>query len=303
MNYYIQGNPTRAEQIKAAFQELGINVLDFGFADKTVVYCSIGECVQYLPYSINLMNILYSHPDYQELSLTVKSKPKFKTGTWLWHKTKGVFPMMVEDYDEKEGYLMQFTDGVKCYFGRDIIENDYRLWNFGDSKPGDILYDKAYNRIGIFENFGHHPDGGSFNDKTYCYLIIYYDIDDKEIYEKTFNDMDGYDAIPATKEQRDLLFAMMRESGYEWDAYKKEVKKLPKHYDISNFQPFDEVLVRDKNDCYWEADFFSRIITRKDSRREFKCVKDYWKQCIPFNEKTKHLLGTTNPCDERYVNW
>lgn len=155
-------------------------------------------------------------------------EPKFKPGTWLWHKTKGVLPLMVEDYDEKEGYLMQFTDETKCYFGRDIIENDYRLWNFGDSKLGDILYDKAYNRIGIFENFGHHPDGGSFNDKTYCYLIIYYDIDDNEFYEKTCNDMDGYDAVPATKEQRDLLFAKMKEAGYDWDVDKKELRKIIK---------------------------------------------------------------------------
>ena len=31
---------------------------------------------------------------------------------------------------------------------------------------------------------------------------------------------------PATKEQRDLLFQKMKESGYEWDAEKKELKKI-----------------------------------------------------------------------------
>ena len=31
---------------------------------------------------------------------------------------------------------------------------------------------------------------------------------------------------PATKEQRDLLFAKMKEAGYEWDAEKKELKKI-----------------------------------------------------------------------------
>ena len=84
MNYYIQGSKQNAEQIKAAFEKLGIDVLDFGFADKTVVYCSIGGCggcVQSLPYSINLMHILYSHPDYKELELAVK--PTFKVGDSL----------------------------------------------------------------------------------------------------------------------------------------------------------------------------------------------------------------------------
>ena len=297
MNYYIQGNPTRAEQIKAAFQELGINVLDFGFADKTVVYCSIGECVQYLPYSINLMNILYSHPDYQELELT--TKPKFKNGNWLWHKTKGVFPLMVAGYDEKEGYLIKYLDS-ECYFGCDIIENEYRLWNFGDSKRGDILYDKAYNRIGIFENFGHHPDGGSFNDKTYCFLSIYYDVDDDEFYEKTCNDMDGYDVVPATKEQRELFFSKMKEAGYEWDENKKEVKKI-QHYDISNFQAGMPVLVRADNNCRWDYSVFSRITGNEDWQFAV-CNGVSVAQCIPF-EGNEKLLGTTNPCDERYINW
>lgn len=31
---------------------------------------------------------------------------------------------------------------------------------------------------------------------------------------------------PATKEQRDLLFQKMKEAGYEWDADKKELKKV-----------------------------------------------------------------------------
>lgn len=225
-------------------------------------------------------------------------KPKFKVGDWLWHKTKGVFPMMVEDYDEKEGYLMQFTDEAKCYFGRDIIENDYRLWNFRDSKVGDILYDKAYNRIGIFENFGHHPDGGSFNDKTYCYLIIYYDIDDKELYEEVHNDMDGSDAVPATKEQRDLLFAKMQESGYQWDAEKKELKKI-QHYDIARFYAGMPVLVRDSDNSEWKYVAFSHY--REEGT--FCACGSYWYQCIPFNEDTEHLLGTTDMCPEEYVNW
>ena len=41
MNYYKQGNAAKADQINAAFKKLGIDVLDFGFADKTVVYCCI----------------------------------------------------------------------------------------------------------------------------------------------------------------------------------------------------------------------------------------------------------------------
>lgn len=34
------------------------------------------------------------------------------------------------------------------------------------------------------------------------------------------------DYLPATKEQRDILFAKMKESGYDWDVNKKELKKI-----------------------------------------------------------------------------
>ena len=103
-NYYIQGDPTRADKIKAAFEKLGINVLDFGFADKTVVYCSIGECVQYLPYSINLMNILYSHPDYQELELP---KPHYDTDNFY-----AGMPVLVRDNDNTQWRYVQFSHCV-----------------------------------------------------------------------------------------------------------------------------------------------------------------------------------------------
>lgn len=143
MNYYIQGNKEKADKIKAAFEELGINVLGFGFADKAVVYCSIGECVQYLPYSINLMNILYSHPDYKELELAVKSK--FKVGDWIvrnngsviygwnnpnWRSVKDELPEKdneFEDYsklvvvtDGKDFYKGMYNYGGECWLTHDL---------------------------------------------------------------------------------------------------------------------------------------------------------------------------------------
>ena len=39
---------------------------------------------------------------------------------------------------------------------------------------------------------------------------------------------------PATKEQRDLLFQKMHKDGYEWDAEKKELKKIENASDNEN---------------------------------------------------------------------
>lgn len=75
--------------------------------------------------------------------------------------------------------------------------------------------------------------------------------------------------------------------------------ELPKpHYDISNFNPFDKVLVRQNDSSTWGVSFFGRF----DGM--FMCCTNVWfEQCIPFNEDTKHLLGTTDMPSEEYINW
>lgn len=78
---------------------------------------------------------------------------------------------------------------------------------------------------------------------------------------------------------------------------------VPKsHYDIANFKPFDKVLVRDGDDTKWSCNWFSHYSGDWGVYR-FVTTKCVYAQCIPFNEKTKHLLGTTDMCPEEYVNW
>ena len=75
--------------------------------------------------------------------------------------------------------------------------------------------------------------------------------------------------------------------------------KLPKpHYDISNFNPFDKVLVRYDDSCTWCVSFLGRY-----DGMFICCSNICFTQCIPFNDDTKHLLGTTDMCDEMYINW
>ena len=106
------------------------------------------------------------------------------------------------------------------------------------------------------------------------------------------------DAVIAGQEQRDLLFAKMREAGYEWDADKKELHKI-QHYDISNFYAGMPVLVREYDTCVWQWVLYSHF----NGVGLFFAAGKTWRQCIPFNDKTKHLLGTTDMCPEEYINW
>ena len=62
------------------------------------------------------------------------------------------------------------------------------------------------------------------------------------------------------------------------------------------FMPFDKVLVRCGNGT-WGATFFSRC----DNKSTWTYVGvdcNNWEQCIPYNEHTAHLLGTTDPYTE-----
>ena len=76
-----------------------------------------------------------------------------------------------------------------------------------------------------------------------------------------------------------------------WDKPKKE------KFDVNTLQPFDKVLVRDYlNEC-WNVDFFGFILNNY-----IRCTTT-WGYCIPYNEETKHLVGTTDDCPEFYKWW
>jgi hypothetical protein len=78
------------------------------------------------------------------------------------------------------------------------------------------------------------------------------------------------------------------------------------HYDISNFKPFDKVLVRCGNDEEWMIEFYCKydtlVHTSPHRDYPFMGIGDSYPQCIPF-EGNEHLLGTADPCDDMYINW
>lgn len=53
------------------------------------------------------------------------------------------------------------------------------------------------------------------------------------------------------------------------------------------FEPFQKVLVRDFDNHEWHINFFER-----KCGDYFLCFSGNWKQCLPYNDETAHLLGT-----------
>lgn len=80
----------------------------------------------------------------------------------------------------------------------------------------------------------------------------------------------------------------------DWSKFKVPVKK----FDYDTLQPFDKVLVRDRDDLFWRCDLFSHIVCNSA-----RCMVSTWDQMIPYNDETKHLAGTTDMSDEKYIWW
>lgn len=102
---------------------------------------------------------------------------------------------------------------------------------------------------------------------------------------------DGECTLFPSKDQRDW-------SKFErfWDKPKIE------RFDINTLQPFDKVLVRDDRKDIWGACLFSHPGNNL-SEGWFVCDNTYWHYIIPYNDDTKHLVGTREDCPEYYKWW
>lgn len=155
-----------------------------------------------------------------------KIEPKFKVGDWILYSGdhyEGVRHII--KINEKGYYIERngLPHGI-IPFNHEIC---MRLWTIQDAKDGDVLCDchEAYDNplIFILKKF-EHVDFGLVRPSdysSYCYLTAG---DIQRFKEGTYHH--EHNIKPATKEQRDLLFQKMKEAGYEWDAEKKELKKI-----------------------------------------------------------------------------
>ena len=92
----------------------------------------------------------------------------------------------------------------------------------------------------------------------------------------------------ATDSEKQQLFDALAKEGKRWDSEKKAIVDLKPKVDV--LKPFDKVLVRDSESDKWRANLFDYI----DKDRYYHCVYANWAYCIPYNEETAHLLGTTD---------
>ena len=99
----------------------------------------------------------------------------------------------------------------------------------------------------------------------------------------------------ATEKEKQRLLNTIEIKGYKWDEEKKEL--IEPKFDINTLQPFDKILVKDYTG--WHATMFSHY----KNGFFYSCNGCSWSKCVPYNNETKHLIGTTEIPPKKYITW
>ena len=151
-----------------------------------------------------------------------KVEPKFHEGDWIVFNGLTLYVKEVV----KGFYRTISKGGIPNSYDGDI-DNAARLWTIQDAKDGDVLVcplQKGYEndeQIFIFKGINSR-DYVDNCIEYYCRICNGVFYENKNGYMGTTSSP----LQPATKEQRDLLFAKMKEAGYEWLEETKELKKI-----------------------------------------------------------------------------
>ena len=159
----------------------------------------------------NLPTVVYSNQGEQKPA--DKAEPKFKVGDWV----------IVDD--GRTGRIIEctkdFADVDLEFSCLSTRVNNIRSWTIQDAKDGDLIY------VGTEEK-GIQAIFHEYKNKTiffHCYLCFdfaqggYMPIGDVEL------------VYPLQKTHYKRFFEKMHEKGFEWDADKKELKKIEQKSD------------------------------------------------------------------------
>ena len=124
---------------------------------------------------------------------------------------------------------------------------------------------------------------------THCFYVS---IDETFGLLFDYNRVSSEECRFAKEEEKQQLFDALAKEGKAWDAEKKMIVDLkPK---VDELKPFDKVLVRDGKNEIWEPAFFFRNLSHLNVYNYQTVGGESRVYCIPFNEETAKLIGTTD---------
>lgn len=176
---------------------------------------------------------------------------------------------------------------IKCIeerFGGKLNLQTLEIQKQPEFKDGDVLFVKC-NDSAFIEIFEYSKKNGDLCDHASLDITNQIlDISGKYIIRKD----EITELRLATEEEKKQFFSALANKGKYWDSEKKKVVNLKPKFD--ELKPFDKVVVRCSEADRWSIDFFSYKV-----HNGYICTGDAWfGYCLPYNDETAHLLGTTN---------
>lgn len=153
-------------------------------------------------------------------------------------------------------------------------------------EDGDIAFADYGNRQYVFIVSGETGLSEGYNSSIYLDLSS---PTSSIAFRISFFKKDLCELRLATEEEKKQLFDALAKKGKAWDSDKKQIVDLPKKCE---FKVFEKVLVRESKTDEWTPNFFFKI--HRDDERYVMVCGDMYNYCIPYNEETAHLLGTTD---------
>ena len=150
-----------------------------------------------------------------------------------------------------------------------------------DCPEGTKLYSTIHGEVTFITSNGtsqHYPISVRVNDKT---------VEMFTSEGKLLNKFDGECILFPSKTQRD------------WSKFTAPWHKKEK-FDPKTLKPFDKVLVRNFRISKWRCEHFSYF--DNGDLNPYMTTTSYM-FCIPYNDETKHLVGTTKEAPPYYKYW
>lgn len=190
------------------------------------------------------------------------------------------------NYFYTENYYLESEDAAQTYIntlekilGGKLNRETLEIEKQTEFKDGDIvaLVVRKCTHIAIFQS----------RQEAYIGFHAVLCQNDELLLEEPFReDVGDIELRLATDSEKQQLFDALAKEGKRWDSDKKAIVDLKPKVEL---KPFDKVLVRDFGSQAWQVSLFGY----KDSDFYYCCNGCGWNQCIPYNEETAHLLGTT----------
>ena len=186
----------------------------------------------------------------------------------------------LEDKDAAQTYINTIEERLGGKLNLETLEIEKQQ----EFKDGDII--TITTQIGNILTFIFRAEDV---EKYYCHAFLYGKIVIAN--DDSFCKKDFYIARQSTEEEQKQLFDALTKEGKYWDVEKKEVVDLKPKIDL---KPFDKVLVRDGKNEIWEPAFFFRNRPELNVYKYQTVGGKLRVYCIPFNEETAKLIGTSN---------